>query len=136
MHATTSANTRAAVSTMRSRRSVAGTRFHQRSPVAAQTRARATVNRNNMRMNRVRAFNERNVAINQNASLRNRVSFSQAVNLHRHEFHDRDWWRRNFKIVIINNNAFFFDAGFWFPAWGYSQERIIHMTARSTPTTV
>lgn len=118
MHATTAANTRAALS-MRSRGNVVGTRFQPRRPVMAQTRARATVNRNNMRMNRVRALNERNMAVNQNASLRNRVSFSEAVNLHRHEFHDRDWWRRNFEIVIINNNAFFFDAGFWFPAWGY-----------------
>jgi len=70
-------------------------------------------------MNRVRAFNERNMAVNRNASLRNRVNFSQAVNMHRHEFHDRDWWRQHFRIVIINNNAFFFDTGFWFPAWGY-----------------
>jgi hypothetical protein len=94
-------------------------RFHPRSSVAAQGRMRATVNRNNMRMNRVRALNERNVAVNRSASLRNRVSFSQAVSLHRNEFHDRDWWRQHFRIVIINNNAFFFDAGFWFPAWGY-----------------
>lgn len=118
MHATSSANTRAAVS-MRQRGNVVGTRFQPRRPVMAQTRARATVNRNNMRMNRVRALNERNVAVNRNSSLRNRISFSQAMNLHRHEFHDRDWWRRHFRIVIINNNAFFFDAGFWFPAWGY-----------------
>ena len=70
-----------------------------------------------MRVNR-----NRNVTVNQNQNVvinRNRASFSEAVNLHRHEFHDRDFWRRNFRIVIINNNAFFFDAGFWFPAWGY-----------------
>ena len=104
---------------MRSRRSVAGTRFHPRSSVTAQTSARATVNRNNMQTNRVRALNERNITVNQNTSLRNRISFSEAVSLHRQEFHDRDWWRRHFRIVIINNNAFFFDAGFWFPALGY-----------------
>jgi hypothetical protein len=57
-----------------------------------------------------------NVAINRNQT---RISFNEAMNLHRQEFHDRDWWRRHFQIVIINNNAFFFDAGFWFPAWGY-----------------
>jgi len=119
VHATTSANTRAAVSTMRSRGDVAATRFHPRSSVTAQTSARATVNRNNMQTNRVRALNERNMTVNQNTTLRNRTSFSEAVSLHRQEFHDRDWWRRHFRIVIINNNAFFFDAGFWFPAWGY-----------------
>src|SRR5947209_2586915 len=119
VHATTSANTHAAVSAMRPRGNMPAARFHPRSSVAAQARMRATVNRNNMRMNRVRALNERNVAVNQNASLRNRMSFSQAASLHRHEFHDRDWWRRHFRIVIINNDAFFFDVGFWFPAWGY-----------------
>ena len=119
VHATTPANTRAAVSGMRPRGNMPAARFHPRSSVAAQARMRATVNRNNMRMNRDRALNERNIAVNRNASLRNRVSFSQAVNMHRHEFHGRHWWRRNFRIVIINNNAFFFDAGFWFPAWGY-----------------
>src|SRR5438874_1782783 len=119
VHATTSANTSPAVSAMSPRGNMPAARFHPRSSVAAQARMRATVNRNNMRMNRVRALNERNLAANQNASLRNRMSFSQAANLHRHEFHDRDWWRQHFRIVIINNNAFFFDAGFWFPAWGY-----------------
>src|SRR5437773_7371950 len=116
-NATTSANTRAAGS-IRSRGNVAGTRFHQRSSVTAQTSTRATVNRNNMPTNRGRALNERerNVTVNENANLRNRMTFSQAVSLHRHEFHNRDWWRRHFQVVIINNNAFFFDAGFWFPA--------------------
>ena len=120
-NATTSANRPATVSSPRSRGNVAGTRFHQPSSVTAQTGPRATVNRNNMPTNRVRALNERerNVTVNRNANLRNRISFSQAVSLHRHEFHNRDFWRRHFQIVIINNNAFFFDAGFWFPAWGY-----------------
>jgi len=41
-----------------------------------------------------------------------------------HEWHDADWWRRHHDrivIVVINNvnSAFFFDTGFWFPAWGY-----------------
>src|SRR5256886_8275276 len=88
VHATTPANTRAAVSSPRSRGNVAGTRFHQRSSVTAQTSKRTTVNRNNMPTNRVRTLNERerNVTVNQNADLRNRISFSQAVSLHRHEF--------------------------------------------------
>jgi len=81
--------------------------------------------RNSRAINRERnltANRNRNVTVNQNQNVminRNRVRFSEAVALHRHEFHDRDFWRRHFQIVIINNNAFFFDAGFWFPAWGY-----------------
>ena len=102
MHATAPANTRAAMSAMRPRGDMPAARFHPRSSVAAQARMRATVNRNDMRMNRVntlnernvavnrsanlrmnlaRALNERNMAVNRNASLRNRVSFSQAANM-------------------------------------------------------
>jgi Putative peptidoglycan binding domain len=95
---------------------------------ALRTRSDITVNRERNTMvtrNRSAMVNHsqnavvnrnQNVTINRNQS---RISFNEAVNLHRQEFHDRDWWRRHFQIVIINNNAFFFDAGFWFPAWGY-----------------
>jgi len=93
-------------------------RSRQRFNESARARGSLATNRErNMTVNR-----NRNVTVNQNQNVvinPNRVSFSEAVNLHRHEFHDRDFWRRHFRIVIINNNAFFFDAGFWFPAWGY-----------------
>src|SRR2546430_835017 len=93
-------------------------RSRQRFDESPRARGSLATNRErNMTVNR-----NRNVTVNQNQNVvinRNRVSFSEAVNLHRHEFHDRDFWRRHFRIVIINNNAFFFDAGFWFPAWGY-----------------
>jgi hypothetical protein len=93
-------------------------RSRQRFNESGRARSSLATNRKrNMTLNR-----NRNVTVNQNQNVvinRNRVSFSEAVNLHRHEFHDRDFWRRHFRIVIINNNAFFFDAGFWFPAWGY-----------------
>jgi len=135
VHATTAARTHAAVSNTRMQPNMAGTRVRaqtvtprtnvnttlqnrQRFNESARARTSlATNSERNMRVNR-----NRNVTVNQNQNVvinRNRASFSEAVNLHRHEFHDRDFWRRNFRIVIINNNAFFFDAGFWFPAWGY-----------------
>jgi len=111
VHATTSARTHSAVSNTRMQPNVAGTR------VRAHT---VTPQRNvNTSLQNRQRFNESVTARNSRAISRNRVSFSEAVALHRHEFHDRDFWRRHFRIVIINNNAFFFDAGFWFPAWGY-----------------
>jgi len=133
VHATTSARTNAAVSNTRMQPNVTGTRFraHTVTPqtnvdTSLQNRQRfnqSITARNSRPINRERnLMANRNVTVNQNQNVvinRNRVSFSQAVNLHRHEFHDRDFWRRHFRIVIINNNAFFFDAGFWFPAWGY-----------------
>ena len=44
---------------------------------------------------------------------------------YRPQWHDANWWRRHHDrivVVIINNfpSFFFFDAGFWFPAWGYN----------------
>src|SRR5207248_8490285 len=135
VHATTAPRTHAAVSNTRMQPNMAGTRVRahtmmprtnvnttlqnrQRFNESARARSSLATNRErNMTVNR-----NRNVTVNQNQNVmidRNRVSFSEAVNLHRHEFHDHDFWRRNFRIVIINNNAFFFDAGFWFPAWGY-----------------
>jgi len=132
---TASGRTNAAMSNTRMRPNAAGSRFRAQS-VTPRTNMNATL-QNRQRFNETRtarsslaanrernvmANRNRNVTVNQNQNVminRNRVSFSEAVALHRHEFHDRDFWRRNFQIVIINNNAFFFDPGFWFPAWGY-----------------
>ena len=40
------------------------------------------------------------------------------------QLHDRDWWRHNHdRIVFVSVFAqpfpFFFDAGYWYPCWGY-----------------
>jgi hypothetical protein len=60
----------------------------------------------------------RNVTINRNVS---RIGFNQAVNLHRHEFHSRDWWDSHFDtIVFVSGGWWFWDAGWWFPAYGYA----------------
>src|SRR5438552_16637640 len=132
---TASGRTNAAMSNTRMRPNADGSRFRAQA-VTPQTNMNASLQnrqrfnephtaRSSLAANRERnvtANRNRNVTVNQNQNVminRNRVSFSEAVALHRHEFHDRDFWRRHFQIVIINNNAFFFDAGFWFPAWGY-----------------
>jgi len=74
----------------------------------------ATVNRNR----NVTVRGNQNVTINRNQT---RVSFNQAVSLHRHEFHSRDWWRSHFDtIVCVNGGWWFWDAGWWFPAYGYA----------------
>jgi hypothetical protein len=49
-----------------------------------------------------------------------RRSFSEAVRCHRHEWHDRNWWKQNCNtIVFVNRSYYFLDAGYWYPAWGY-----------------
>jgi hypothetical protein len=40
------------------------------------------------------------------------------------QWHDRDWWRHNhdrivFVTVFAQPFPFFFDAGYWYPCWGY-----------------
>jgi hypothetical protein len=47
-------------------------------------------------------------------------SFSDALRCHRHEWHDRNWWKQNCDtIVLVNRGYYFLDAGYWYPAWGY-----------------
>jgi hypothetical protein len=47
-------------------------------------------------------------------------SFSDAFRCHRHEWHDRNWWKQNCAtIIFVNSGYYFLDAGYWYPAWGY-----------------
>jgi hypothetical protein len=41
-------------------------------------------------------------------------------NYHR-QWHDRSWWRSHCdRIIFVNNGWYYWNAGYWFPAWGYS----------------
>jgi hypothetical protein len=45
---------------------------------------------------------------------------SQAARRDRHEAHDRDWWRLHFsRIALFGGGYYYWDAGYWYPAWGY-----------------
>jgi Putative peptidoglycan binding domain len=51
---------------------------------------------------------------------RNHPSYSDALRVHHHEWHDRNWWRQHCNtIVFITGGYYFLDAGYWYPAWGY-----------------
>jgi Putative peptidoglycan binding domain len=51
---------------------------------------------------------------------KNHVSFPDALRAHRHEWHNRDWWKQNCNtIVFVTGGYYFLDAGYWYPAWGY-----------------
>lgn len=53
-------------------------------------------------------------------SKNNRSSYFDALRRHRHEWHNRDWWRRHCNtIVFVGGGYYFLDAGYWYPAWGY-----------------
>jgi putative peptidoglycan binding protein len=81
--------------------------------------------RNDLAVNRNRnfAFNRRsNVAINNNfrsPAFRGR-QYAAFRNYHR-EWHDRGWWRSHYnRIVFVNGGWYYWNAGYWFPAWGYA----------------
>jgi hypothetical protein len=36
------------------------------------------------------------------------------------QWHDHNWWRSHHtRIVLIGGGYYYWDAGFWYPAWGY-----------------
>jgi hypothetical protein len=81
--------------------------------------------RNDLAVNRNRnfAFNRRsNVAINNNfrsAAFRGQ-QYAAFRNYHR-EWHDRGWWRSHYnRIIFVNGGWYYWNTGYWFPAWGYA----------------
>src|SRR5207253_5265280 len=56
----------------------------------------------------------------QNSNKNNRPNFSDALQRHRGERHSCNCWRRHFPLIVfINSGYYFWDAGYWYPAWGY-----------------
>ena len=89
--------------------------------------------RNNVAINR-----KRNVAVNRtgnaayyrggNARITNnwrgdafRGQRYTAFRNYNRQWHDRGWWRSHYdRIVFVNNGWYYWNAGYWFPAWGYA----------------
>jgi hypothetical protein len=47
-------------------------------------------------------------------------NYFDALHAHRHEWHNRDWWKQNCNtIVFVIGGYYFLDAGYWYPAFGY-----------------
>jgi hypothetical protein len=43
-------------------------------------------------------------------------------NYHR-QWHDRGWWRSHYnRIIFVNGGWYYWNAGYWFPAWGYAAD--------------
>ena len=81
--------------------------------------------RNNVAGNGGRNFayyRGRNVAINNNfhSSAFSGQQYAAFRNYNR-QWHDRGWWRSHYnRIVFVNNGWYYWNAGYWFPAWGYA----------------
>jgi len=56
----------------------------------------------------------------QNQSQTNPLSYAAASRRTVHEMHNHDWWRQHFRIIVFAVAGFYYwDGGYWYPAWGY-----------------
>jgi len=86
--------------------------------------------RNNVAFNRERNFNRtENAAFYRRGNVRITNSwhgdafrgqrYAAFRNYHR-QWHDRGWWRSHYnRIVFVSGCWYYWNAGYWFPAWGY-----------------
>jgi hypothetical protein len=95
-----------------------------------------TVNRSNRinrttNVNRTKEINRttnvdrarnRKVAVTNNwRSERFSGSQYRAFRNYRRAYHDRGWWRSHYhNIVFVSGGWYYWDDGYWFPAWGYA----------------
>jgi hypothetical protein len=121
------ARNRAAVSRERSLARANATRVNRNE--AVRTRS-ARIARNNLALNRQRNLSmARNVAVNRGANARIvnnwrnarfRDSNYAAFYNYNRQWHDRGWWRSHHsRIVFVLGGWWYWNAGYWYPAWGY-----------------
>jgi Putative peptidoglycan binding domain len=49
-----------------------------------------------------------------------RLSYADALQRYRRQRHNRVWWKQHFAtIVLVGGGYYYWDAGYWFPAFGY-----------------
>ena len=50
----------------------------------------------------------------------NHDNYADDMRRYRHERHDHDWWRKHYVvIVLVGRGYYYWDSGYWCPAWGY-----------------
>ncbi len=64
------------------------------------------------------------VTYNQDYRIRNATNWKGAhyevFRTYRPQWHDRVWWNSNHKhVVLIGGGWYYWNAGYWYPAWGY-----------------
>src|SRR5262249_52810704 len=97
--------------------------FRGRRPTSAPS---ATVVRNrNVAVNRTQNaafYRGRNVTITNNwhGDAFRGQRYAAFRNYNR-QWHDRGWWRSHYtRIIFVNSGWWYWNAGYWFPAWGYA----------------
>jgi hypothetical protein len=130
---------------MGARRDASTAPYRQRTYMTPRTSPNAVVTQNA----RMRTFRDRNLSSNQYVGARTNVAVNRdrnfAVNRqgnvavnnnfrsgafsgqqyaafrdYQRQWHDRSWWRSHYdRIVFVNGGWYYWNAGYWFPAWGY-----------------
>jgi hypothetical protein len=88
-------------------------------------------NNNNIAINRNRNFNRtQNAAFYRGGNVRVTNNWRGdafrgqrywAFRNYNRQWHDRGWWRSHYnRIVFVNGGWWYWNAGYWFPAWGYA----------------
>lgn len=50
----------------------------------------------------------------------NRPNYGEAVKRQHRERHDRNWWCKHFTVIVfVNRGYYYWDSGYWYPAFGY-----------------
>jgi Putative peptidoglycan binding domain len=88
-------------------------------------------NRNTFAVNRERNFNRtQNTAFYRGGNVRITNNWRgdafrgqryAAFRNYNRQWHDHSWWRSHYtRIVFVNSGWWYWNAGYWFPAWGYA----------------
>lgn len=83
-------------------------------------RNRTDNNNDNNRTDRNWQNNNRKRNWQNNTTNYNTYTFDQARRRHHRNWHDRSWWRSRYnRIVLFGGGYYFWDDGYWYPAYGY-----------------
>jgi hypothetical protein len=92
---------------------------------ASSNQQNTQVVRTNKSKTQTNVVTNRNVQVNKKAfrhfkRVGNELSFNVARQRYVRERHDRSWWRHHYnRIVFYGGGYWYWNAGWWYPAWGY-----------------
>lgn len=100
-------------------------------PKRGNSNAGMTQNSQTVRSNKAnKSKKQTNVVTNNNVNQKafkhfkptgNEVSFNVARSRIVRERHDRNWWHQHYsRIIFYGGGYWYWNAGWWYPAWGYS----------------
>jgi hypothetical protein len=108
------ANNTVTANSTTNRRFARGENFQRQRALSANSNRNVTINRTrNVNRNVTLVNNWRG----ERFAGRNYVAFR---NYHR-SWHDRGWWTSHYpRIIFVGGGPYFWNAGYWYPAWGYN----------------